>query len=101
MESSDRNQTWTLVDLPKYSKAIGCRWVFRKKDNEQYKARLVAKRYAQNESIDYNEILSPIVKQTSIRMLLAIVIHFDLELEQMDVKITFLHGELEEKIYMK
>ena len=43
MESSDRNQTWTLVDLPKDSKAIGYRWVFRKKDNEQYKARLVAK----------------------------------------------------------
>jgi len=54
----DRNQIWTLVDLPKDSKAIVCRWVFRKKDNDQYKARLVAKRYAQKESIDYNEILS-------------------------------------------
>jgi len=43
---------------------------------------------------------SPVVKHTSIRMVLAIVVQFDLELEQMDVKITFLHGELE-KIYMK
>ena len=51
MESLDRNQTWTLVDLLKDSKAIGCRWVFRKKDNEQYKARLVAKGYAQKEGI--------------------------------------------------
>ena len=56
MESSDRNQTWTLVDLLKDSKAIGCRCVFRKKDNKQYKARLVTKRYAQKEGIDYNEI---------------------------------------------
>ena len=100
MESLDRNQTWTLVDLPKDFKAIGCRWVFRKKDNDQYNARLVAKGYAQ-ECIDYNEIFSPVVKHTSIWMLLAIVVQLDLELEQMDVKTAFLHGELEEKIYMK
>jgi len=56
MEFLDRNQTWTLVDLSKDSKAIGYRWVFRKKDNEQYKVRLVAKGYAQKEGIDYNEI---------------------------------------------
>ena len=74
MESLDRNQTWMLVDLPKDSKAIGCRWVFRKKDNEQYKARLVAKRYAQKEGIDYNEIFSPVVKHTSIQMFLTIVV---------------------------
>ena len=43
----------------------------------------------------------PVVKNTSIQMLLAIVVQFDLELEQMDVKIMFLHGELDEKIYMK
>ena len=56
MERLDKNQTWTLVDLPKDSKAIGCRWVFRKKDNERYKTRLVAKEYAQKEGIDYCEI---------------------------------------------
>ena len=95
----DRNQTWTLVNLPKNSKTIDCRKVFRKKDNKQYKARLVAKRYAQKEGIDYNEIISSVVKHTSIRMLLAIVVQFDLELEQMDVKIAFLHSKLEEKIY--
>jgi len=101
MESLDKNQTWTLVNLPKDSKARDCKWVFRKKDNEQYKARLVAKGYAQKEGIDYNEIFSHVVKHTSIRMLLAIVVQFDLELEQMDVKTSFPHGELEEKIYMK
>ena len=101
MESLIKNQIWTLVDLPKDSNAIGYRWVFRKKDNEQYKARLVAKGYAQKKGIDYNEIFPPVVKHTSIQMLLAIVAQFDLELEQMDVKTMFLHGELKEKIYMK
>ena len=101
MEFLDRKQIWTLVDLSKDSKAIGCRWVFHKKNNEQYKAILVAKRYAPKEGIYYNEIFSLIVKHASVRMLLAIVIQFDLELEQINVKTTFLHGELEEKIYMK
>jgi len=56
------------VNLPKGSEAIGCRWVFRKKDNEQYKTRLIAKWYSQKKNIDYNEIFSPIVKHTYIRM---------------------------------
>jgi len=100
-ESLDRNQIQELVDVPKDSKVIGCRWVFRKKDNEQCKARLVAKGYAQIEGIDYNEIFSLVVKHTSTQVLLTIVAHFDLELEQLDVKTIFLHGELEERIYMK
>ena len=62
---------------------------------------LVAKGYAQKEGIDYNEIFSLVVKHTSIRMLLVMVTQFDLELEQLDVKTSFLHGELEERIYMK
>jgi len=90
-----------LVDLLKDSKAIGCRWVFHKKDNEQHNSSLVAKGYAQKKGIDYNETFLFVVKHTSIRMLLAIIAQFDLELKQMDVKTTFLHGELEEKIYMK
>ena len=97
----DRNQRWTLVDLQKNFKTIGCRWVFRKKDNEQYKTRLVAMGYTQKEGIDYNDIFSPVVKHSSIRILLAIVVQFDLKLEQMDVKTVFLHGELEKNIYMK
>ena len=100
MESLNRNKTWKVVDLPKDSKVINYRWVFRKKNNE-YKARLVAKIYAQKKGIDYNEIFSPVVKHMSIRTLLVIVVQFDLELEQMDVKTMFLHGELEERIYMK
>jgi len=100
IESLVKNQTWDFVNLLKGSKAIGCRRVFRKKDNEQYKAILVAKGYSQKEDIDY-KIFSPVIKHTSIRLLLAIVAQGDLELEQLNVKIIFLHGELEERIYVK
>ena len=80
--------------------------MFKKKLNaegkvEKYKARLVEKRYSQVEGIDFGEIFSHVAKLTSIRFLLAIVAAFDLEVEQMDVKTTFLHGDLEEEIYMK
>ena len=75
-------------------------WSLRK-GRERYKARLVAKGFSQKEGVDFNEIFSPVVRHTSIRVLLAIVANQDLELEQLDVKIDFLHGRLEENILMK
>ena len=106
MESLRKNKTWDLVPLPKGRKAIGCKWVYKKKEDSsevngtRFKARLVAKGYAQKEGVDYNEIFSPVVKHTSIRVLLSLVSHGDLELEQLDVKTAFLHGDLKEEIYM-
>ena len=67
---------------------------------KRWKARLVAKGYSQTKGVDFNEVFSPVVKYTSIHVLLAMVTWFNLELEQLDVKITFLHGELEEQIFM-
>ena len=80
--------------------------MFKKKLNatgkvEKYKAQLVANGYSQVEGIDFGEIFSPIAKLTSIRFLLSLVVAFDLEVEQMDVKTMFLHGDLDEEIYMK
>ncbi|CAL9003877.1 unnamed protein product, partial [Prunus brigantina] len=63
--------------------------------------RLVAKGYAQKEGIDYNEIFSPVVKRSSIQILLALVAQFDLKLVQLDVKTAFLHGNLSEAIYIR
>jgi len=83
-----------------------CNWVFKLKDASpdvvapKYKARLVDKGFSQKEGIDYHEVFSPVVKHTLIQALLVLVALFNLELEQMDVKTAFLHGELEEEIFM-
>ena len=68
---------------------------------EKYKAQLVEKVYSQVEGIDFGEIFLPVAKLTSIRFLLSIAATFDIEVEKMDVKTTFLHKALEEEIYMK
>lgn len=105
IEALHKNNTWDLVPLPQGRKAIGNKWVYKiKRDGndqvERYRARLVVKGYAQKEGIDFNEIFSPVVRLTTIRVVLAMCAIFDLHLEQLDVKTAFLHGELEEEIYM-
>ena len=65
-----------------------------------FKVRLVVKGFAQKKGIDFDEIFSPIVKMTSIHTILSLVATKDLHLEQLDVKITFLHGDLDEEVYM-
>eukprot|EP00253_Pinus_taeda_P021409 PITA_21409 len=106
MEYLHKNEAWDLVELSDGRKPIGSKWVFKKKENaegkvEQYKARLVAKGYSQVLGIDFGDIFSPVAKVTSIRLLLSVSPDFGFEVEQMDVKTTFLHGDLEEEIYME
>ena len=66
----------------------------------RYKARLVIKGFQQKEGIDFTEIFSPVVKISTIRLVLGMVAVENLHLDQLDVKTAFLHGELEEDIYM-
>lgn len=105
--SLSKNKTWDVVEKPPKAKVIGCKWVYKKKEgipgveDPRFKARLVAKGYSQREGIDYNEVFAPVVKHVSIRILLEIVAYEDMELEQLDVKTAFLHGDLKETIYMK
>jgi len=67
---------------------------------DKFKAHLVAKGFTQIEGVDYEETFSPVVRIASIRLLIALVSHLDLKLTQMDVKTTFLNGNLDEEIYM-
>ena len=106
MNSLAKNNTWSLVKKPEKQKIIACKWIFKIKDGDglneppRYKARLVAKGFTQREGIDYNEIFSPVVKYKTIRIILALVSFYNLELEQLDVKTAFLYGDLDETIYM-
>eukprot|EP00253_Pinus_taeda_P007133 PITA_07133 len=106
MASLHKNEAWDLVEFPAGRKPNGSKWVFKKKTNaegkvEKYKAQLVAKCYSQVPRIDFGDIFSPVAKVASIRLLLSVAAALDFEIEQMDVKTIFLHGDLEEEIYMK
>ena len=105
-ESLQKQLTWELTKLPPGRRAIGCRWVYKRKFNRdgsvaRYKARLVAKGFSQREGIDYQEVFAPVVKFTSIRVLLALAAEMDWELEQLDVDTAFLYAPVDEEIYMQ
>ena len=75
MESLEKNGTWDLVKLPKNKKSVCFKWIFKRKEAmspsepARYKARWVAKGYSQIPGIDFNNVFSPVVKHSSIRIL--------------------------------
>jgi hypothetical protein len=105
IDSMGDNQVWNLFDPPDGVKAIACKWIYKKKKGMAgnvhiYKAQLVAKGFRQVQGVDYNETFSPVAMLISIRIILAIAAYFDYEIWQMDVKIAFLNGNLDEDVYM-
>lgn len=106
MDSIMEKNTWELVDLPPGCKPIKCKLLFRRKRRvdgsiEKHKVRLVAKGFTQKHGIDYFDTYSPVARIATIRLLIAIAATNKLVIHQMDVKTTFLNGELDEKIYME
>ena len=106
IQSLHDNDVWELVELPRDRKSVGSRWVFKVKTNadgsiERCKARLVAKEYSQREGLDYDETFSPVVRSESVRSVIALAAMNGLRLHQMDITTAFLHGDLEEEVYMK
>ena len=104
MNSLNNNKTYDLVELPKVKKVLRNKWIFKlKKDGDKlvkYKARLEVKGFSKKQGIDFDEIFSLVVKMSCIQVVLGLVASLDLELEQLDVKTTFLHDDLKEEIYM-
>lgn len=100
------NQTWNLVPSPPPTvNVIGCKWIFRTKFNpdgsvHRYKSRLVAKGYSQQAGLDYNETFSPVIKSTTIRLVLDIAVKRDWPIRQLDVNNAFQQGTLTEDVYM-
>lgn len=103
-EALIRNKTWTLVPFSPEYKVVNNKWVFRVKQNTdgsiiKYKVRLVVKGFQQTEGIDYFETFSHIVKSSTVRIVLSLVMHKWI-IKQVDVNNAFLNGELTEDVYM-
>ena len=105
MNSLWKKDTYELIELPKWRKALKNKWVFKLKNDGKkllkYKAHLVVKGFDQKQGIDFDKIFSLVMKLCSIRIILGLAASMNLELEQLDVKTTFLHGDLDEEIFME
>jgi hypothetical protein len=106
LDQIEKNDTWELVPRPKNKNVIGTKWVFRNKLNEdghvtRNKARLVCKGYAQIEGIDFEETFAPVARMEAIYFLLAYACYKNVKVYHMDVKSSFLNGEIEEEVYIE
>ncbi|GJW78375.1 zinc finger, CCHC-type containing protein [Tanacetum coccineum] len=100
------NNTWVLSNLHPGCKPLGCKWILKRKMKvdeiiDKFKARLVIQGFRQKEGIDYFDTYAPVARITTIRLLLALAAIHNLVIHQMDVKTTFLNGDLDEEVYMK
>jgi len=105
INSFEENDAWEVVDIPTNGTVVDCKWVFKRKvDNEnevRYRARLVAKGFSQKQGIDYDETFSPVVRYTTLRFLFALSVNLNLKVRHLDVTTAFLNGFLEENVYMR
>ncbi|GJU06263.1 retrovirus-related pol polyprotein from transposon TNT 1-94 [Tanacetum coccineum] len=101
----DRLDVWELVPPPDYAMIIALKWIYKVKLDEygdvlKNKARLVAKGYRQEEGLDFEESFAPVARLEAIRIFLANATSKNMIVYQMDVKTTFLNGELKEVVYV-
>ena len=101
-----QNNTWTLTSLLAGANLVGSKWVFKLKYNsdgslQRYKARLVAKGFQQSEGCDFTDTFSPVIKPTTIRIVLTIALTSRWPIHQIDINNAYLHGDLSSSVYMQ
>ncbi|MCO5551120.1 hypothetical protein L7F22_004617 [Adiantum nelumboides] len=102
LQALEAANTWELVPPPEHHNIVSCKWLLKKKYHsnglvDRYKERLVARGFTQQEGVDYFDTYSSVLDMTAFRVLTA---KFNLLLHHLDIKIAFLHGFLQELIYM-
>ena len=105
IEMIEKNNTW-LTDLPEGKQVVDLKWIYKTKYKEDsfilnHKARLVAKGYSKQPRIDFNETFAPVFRMETIWIVLALAAQLELNVFQLDVKSTFLNGELKEEVYVE
>ena len=100
-----RQDNCSLVSYSPTYNVVGCKWVFKLKHNSdgsisRYKTRLVAKGFHQQNEVDFEESVSPVIKPPTVKMILFLAVQFDWPLRQLDVSSAFLHGFLKEEVHM-
>lgn len=106
IKSIEKNNTWSLTVLPKGARRIGVKWVYKTKRDEnghitKHKARLVAKGYVQKQGVDFTEVFAPVARLDTVRMIISLAAQRGWTLLQLDVKSAFLHGTLQEQVFVE
>jgi hypothetical protein len=101
-----KNDVWNVVPRTEGMSIVTSKWIYKIKhvvdgSIEKYKARFVARGFSQIEGVDYDDTFASIARYTSIRSIIALDASMGWKLHQMDVKTTFLNGEIEEEVYIE